>query len=424
VPNQDFPRLGITVRRLLRVVDGQSGGRAALAGLTTDQVKDAVFVPITAETQLSLCEQLQSTGDEGVGIATWFVSHAWIYLFLELVEALESFFAAEPQGLDTCVWLDLVSTSQHGTFSRPPEWWATTFQNAIQSMGNMVMVMSPWDKPVTLTRAWCILELYACCSSSTPCRFEVALPNAQQVKLADDLLGSTTAFYAFLECIDSQSSECSRESDRQSIFAAVRSSVGFAALDAVIRRTLTAWIEQQLHLRIKTARAGNDECEAAKWLDVLGGLRLDQGMYEDALALYREAVEIKTRVLGHEHEDCLTCKGDWALAHKYSGQHSVAAALEEQVLDGMLRVLGNENEKTFTAMNNLAGSYVYLGDYSRAIALFRETLSVKRRVLGAEHADTLLTHGNPRLMMASPCSTSGPTAPRHLIGYQPNTITS
>ena len=57
----DFPRLGMKVRRLLRVIDSRSGGRPALAGLTTDQEKDPVFVPLTAETQLSLCEQLRTT---------------------------------------------------------------------------------------------------------------------------------------------------------------------------------------------------------------------------------------------------------------------------------------------------------------------------------------------------------------------------
>ena len=63
----DFPRLGMKVRRLLRVIDSHSGGRPALAGLTTDQEKDPVFVPLTAETQLSLCEQLQAENDDGGG---------------------------------------------------------------------------------------------------------------------------------------------------------------------------------------------------------------------------------------------------------------------------------------------------------------------------------------------------------------------
>ncbi len=44
-------------------------------------------------------------------------------------------------------------------------------------MGQMVMVMTPWDNPVSLTRAWCLVELYACRSSGS--RFDVALLQRQ-----------------------------------------------------------------------------------------------------------------------------------------------------------------------------------------------------------------------------------------------------
>ena len=70
-------------------------------------------------------------------------------------------------------------------------------------MGNMVMVMCPWDQPVTLSRAWCILELYSCCSSSAVCRFDVALPEAQRRKLEQDLACKAHSFEAFLASVNS-----------------------------------------------------------------------------------------------------------------------------------------------------------------------------------------------------------------------------
>ena len=82
-----FPRLGMKVRHLLHVIYSRFGGRRALAGLTKDQGNDLVFVPLTAATKLSLCEQLQAEGDNGVCIATWFVSHAWLYTFVDILEA-------------------------------------------------------------------------------------------------------------------------------------------------------------------------------------------------------------------------------------------------------------------------------------------------------------------------------------------------
>jgi len=168
--------------------------RESRIGWAHDQPSEETRVCASdGQTQLSLCEQLQAEGNDGVGVATWFVSHAWMYTCVELLETLEHLFTGEPQGLDTCIWLDMVSTSQHGTFSRPPEWWRQMFILAVQSMGNLVMVMAPWYKPVTLTRAWSILELYAC--SSSGCRFEVAFPEAQRADMAEGLMWENDVFF-------------------------------------------------------------------------------------------------------------------------------------------------------------------------------------------------------------------------------------
>jgi hypothetical protein len=50
-------------------------------------------------------------------------------------------------------------------------------------MGRLVMVLTPWTNPVTLTRAWCILELFACCNSRS--RFELAIPPEQYHAIFD-----------------------------------------------------------------------------------------------------------------------------------------------------------------------------------------------------------------------------------------------
>jgi len=194
--------------------------------------------------------------------------------------------------------------------------------------------------------------------------------------------------------VNSESSECSRESDRQSIFAAVRASVGFAGLDAVVRRTLAAWMVRQLQLRIDGARAVGDEEEMALWLTVLGLLYWNQGMHNDAERLLEEAVEIHKRVLGPEHEACLVSMGNLANAYGGKGEYARAAALGEEALACIRLVLGEEHPNTLTSMNNLAGSYFCFCDYSRAAALLEEAFAISCRVLGAEHIDTLRTHGN------------------------------
>ena len=181
-----------------------------------------------------------------VGVATWFVSHAWQNNFLNLLRALDLFFEGQT---GVVLWLDLVSTSQHATFDQPPEWWQDTFCKAIGRMGQMVMVLSPWDHPVALKRAWCLIELYACRNSG--CRFEVALPPLEKARFLDDIVADGGVFYAMLANIKS-----SRESDKQRIFAAVRSLPGgFVALDRGVLATMTDWLTRQLQQEMQLAAA-------------------------------------------------------------------------------------------------------------------------------------------------------------------------
>jgi hypothetical protein len=126
---------------------------------------------------------LRQQGDARVQTATWFVSHPWQIKFLDLVRALEAFFADKPGAI---LWMDLISASQHTTFDRPPEWWQHTFISAIGRMGQVVMVMTPWHNPICLTRAWCLIELYA--SRSSGSIFGVAFPPSQRVQFLAEIV--------------------------------------------------------------------------------------------------------------------------------------------------------------------------------------------------------------------------------------------
>jgi tetratricopeptide (TPR) repeat protein len=175
--------------------------------------------------------------------------------------------------------------------------------------------------------------------------------------------------------------------------------VGFAGLDAVVRRTLAAWMVRQLQLRIDGARAAGDERETAVWLNVLGVLYLNQGMRDDAVRVLEEAVEIRKRVRGPEDANM----ENLAKAYSRRGEYDRAAALQEEILPCSRRVFGDEHPTTLASMNNLACSYLRLRDYSRAAALFEETLAIRFRVLGVEHIETLRAHCN----LASACYLQG-----------------
>jgi hypothetical protein len=124
-----------------------------------------------------------------VGKPTHFLSHAWLYKFPNLVEALRAWVAGQPAGSpEPFFWFDTFSIDEHATQARPQEWWATTFKEAIRSMGHTVMMLSPWSAPQPLTRAWCLWELF--CTVDTGMEFSVCLGPAEQEAFEADLYAS------------------------------------------------------------------------------------------------------------------------------------------------------------------------------------------------------------------------------------------
>ena len=86
-----FPKLGLKLSYLLTDFISLCGGRAALEGKTTTDVNLQFQKKITESSKLSFCDHLnqhQSTNHPAVDLATVFISHAWKYLFLDVMDAL------------------------------------------------------------------------------------------------------------------------------------------------------------------------------------------------------------------------------------------------------------------------------------------------------------------------------------------------
>jgi tetratricopeptide (TPR) repeat protein len=389
-PADDFPVDGAPFSFLREFIDA-NGGEAAFEGLTTSQVKRSIVVPKTQANQLSLCAEMKQEGDARIQPATWFVSHPWQIKFLDLVRALEAFFADKGGGV--IIWLDLFSTSQHSTFSKPPEWWQQTFITAIGQMGQMVMVMTPWDNPICLTRAWCLIELYACRSSGS--RFGIAFPPAERARFLQQITERPGVFYDMLGKVNTANSECSRDSDRERIFAAVRGlDGGFSALDRGVLNTMTEWLEQQLEEEVAGAVAAGQADVECRMLNALAELFRNKGEYDRALPLYEECLAKRKRVLGDNHPDTLISLGNLAFLFKTKGEYDRALPLYEECLAKRKRVLGKDHPDTLISLNSLAVLFQSKGDYDHALPLLEECLAKRKRVLGEDHPSTLTSLNN------------------------------
>jgi hypothetical protein len=87
--------------------------------------------------------------------ANIFCSHAWQYKFCNVIDSLETFILSTVEiSTKPIVWFDLVVNDQWNASNLPFEWWCKTFQNSIKEIGHTVLILSPWNCPIPLTRSW------------------------------------------------------------------------------------------------------------------------------------------------------------------------------------------------------------------------------------------------------------------------------
>ncbi len=284
----DLSRLGVRLAYFRVFIAACAGGRVALEGLTTGEVIQRFVKPRTEASKLSLCEQLLSDGGDGaafVATAKVFLSHAWMYLFLDMAEAVERRFrgGAEP---DPVVWLDAFSVSQHKSGDRGFEWWNSTFLNAVGSMGEVVMVIQPWRAPVPLTRAWCIFEAYA--AEATRSRFSIAMTGGQAADLVATVCADPSMLLATLRRVCCETCRATDPEDRVRILDTVRQSVGFVQLDAMVSARMLEAVCAELLRQADSDGVPGTVALPGQARRALAQLRWLQGNHADSERLHRE----------------------------------------------------------------------------------------------------------------------------------------
>jgi tetratricopeptide (TPR) repeat protein len=404
-----FSLLGLKYGYIMHEFLDLVGGRDRLQGKTTKEVKD-LLLPVTAATGGSLCEVLlekQGRADV-VAQATWFVSHAWKYVFLDVMEAVGIFLEKEYGGAenasDVVIWFDLFSNSQHHVSERPFEWWQGTFTNAIRTLGNVLMILQPWDDPVTLTRAWCVFEVYAC--ESTSSRFEVSMTHAEEKRFLESIENNSfRSFFDMLTRVKSERSESFSAADRERIHDAVRRLIphGFTHLDSMIFRVMEKWITRTVKERLDTAvaivgqlsSASEEELSNARddmlfWQNAMCMVYYTQGKHIEALEYAQMSVATSMELFGSQHESTLECEVTMSRCYLSLGDTVLAEQTLLKCLGTSELVYGVDSQETIELVQSLADNYKHAHNNVQAEIYYRRCLDGRERLHGADHADTIL----------------------------------
>jgi tetratricopeptide (TPR) repeat protein len=393
-----FPKYGVKLSYLPQfLVD--CGGHDQLVGYTTTEVCEMFIKPLTMRTQSSYCDLLRHLHHPAVEVATVFISHAWKFQFLDVINAITTYFknksklfrdGGETNQEDVVVWFDLFSNNQHKAIELEFEYWATTFRSAIKSFGFTVMVFSPWNDPIPLTRAWCLWELY--CTVETDSIFDIAMTTSSKQQFLDDILGDTDSeINQMLGTINVERSQCFKPSDREMIFNSIQKSIGFSQLNGLVFEKLRAWVVSSLEEEMKTERG---HMKDPKYLTALASLYQNQGVYDKAEVLLQECLALNEKEFGEKHVSTLRTMNSLASLFDDQGNYSKAQSLHQKCLALREELLGERHSDTLISLNCLASSYSNQLLYSQAESLLARCLRLRREVLGEKHLDTLTSMNN------------------------------
>ncbi len=105
------------------------------------------------------------------------------------------------------------------------------------------------------------------------------------------------------------------------------------------------------------------------------------GRHKDAITQYERALADSEQVLGTDHPDTITARGNLASAYHAAGRMAPGLQQAEQTRADAARVWGPDHQNTLTSSANLALAYHAAGRMTDAITLLRDTLARCERVL-------------------------------------------
>ncbi|EQC28278.1 hypothetical protein SDRG_13959 [Saprolegnia diclina VS20] len=250
------------------------------------------------------------------------------------------------------------------------------------------MIMHPWKNPITLTRSWCIFEVYV--TISVGANFDVALAPNQVAQFVDDILLDISAFYNMLATVSSEAAQATVPTDKTNIDRVITSTVGFTGLDRMVLETFEAWMKRAIRGRIAVASTALEKARLFKALAEFVSLN---GAFVEGEALGTEALALYLEALGPEDPATLYMQGLLAMfqGHQYKPRDLWEPTLVD-VIRRLTETVGPMHEDTLNCMSHLGMLYAeVLNQTDEGLELLGETLARMLEVYGPDHPRTIDT---------------------------------
>ncbi len=171
-------------------------------------------------------------------------------------------------------------------------------------------------------------------------------------------------------------------------------------------------------------RAGNDELVRATLMHNRGGLRYRQGRYDEAFALYRDALEAQQRLLGSDDPQVAMTLNHIGNVKIMEGDLETAREYVTRSLDVRRRLLGDRHPKVAASINNLAAIEEAAGHPAAAMELVQEALAIVGGTGGAEEQVSLTVAVSAARRLQAPLPQRAAQLERLLVLRERNVATA
>eukprot|EP00457_Paulinella_chromatophora_P000829 gb/GEZN01000829.1/.p1 GENE.gb/GEZN01000829.1/~~gb/GEZN01000829.1/.p1 ORF type:complete len:1062 (+),score=199.70 gb/GEZN01000829.1/:200-3385(+) len=381
------PRLGVSVQYLLAFSETHLQAGSLLPSHTSKDVVENLIKPQTLATKTSFVDQLSASNvgqAQFVRVATVFLSHAWSYKFLDVVDAVRLHWPSPEEQSTVFLWFDIFTVNQHATDTVPGQFWFDAFRTNVKKIGHTVLVQSPWANPVPLTRAWCLWEIH--CTADVQAEFEIILSSAEEKSFLQALVTEEgiAQINTMLATVDVSVAKAWKLQDQEKILKAVRDSEGGVhGLNKLVIRQLRDWLATTAQASVLKEEATCKDKISSPLMNSVGLLLREQGKLSEAERMFRCALkryeedQNSVKMMKEQIENCL------AMVNEHGIVRSMPELLFRAQAGRETKFRESQQEKKLAMMNNLAGVLYNQGKISEAEPLFRCVLEGYEAKFGA-----------------------------------------
>ena len=153
---------------------------------------------------------------------------------------------------------------------------------------------------------------------------------------------------------------------------------------ALYKRALDSAIEQ----------FGENNSDVATSYNNIGAIYYSQGNYDQALEYYNKALEIYLSVFGDRNPDVATIYNNIGAVYDSQGNYSKALEYYNKALEIRLAVFRDGHPDVALSYNNIGAVYSSLGNYDLALEYHNKALEIYLSVFGDGHPDVARSYNN------------------------------